>query len=83
MVHRFLEVLRSVDACWVTDETLDRLPEPSQLGSSRQAGVSLSVNARGFRVEQVASQVAQILGQPYTSRQASYDLKKLRGKGLV
>jgi len=98
MVRRFLEVLRSVDGCWVTDETLDRLPEPSQLGASRLAGVdlnrarmravmlavvSLSVDSRGFRVEQVAGQVAQILGQPYTSRQASYDLKKLRGKGLV
>lgn len=98
MVRRFLEVLRSVDGCWVTDETLDRLPEPSQIGSSRLAGVdlnrarmravmlavvSLSVDDRGFRVEQLAREVAQMLGQPYTPRQASYDVKKLRGKGLV
>ncbi len=27
--------------------------------------------------------VQEILTQPYTVRQASYDLKKLRGKGLV
>lgn len=98
MVDRFLEVLRSVDGCWVTDETLDRLPEPSQLGRSRLAGVdlnrarmravmlvvvSLSVDERGFRTERVAAEVAQVLGQPYTTRQASYDLKKLRGKGLL
>jgi hypothetical protein len=98
MVQRFLEVLRSVDACWVTDETLESLPEPSQVGASRLAGVdlnrkrirtvmmavvALSIDSRGFRVEQVAERVGQTLGQPYTSRQASYDLKKMRGKGLV
>jgi len=98
MVIRFLEVLRSVDGCWVTDETLDQLPEPSQVGASRLAGVDLnrariravmqavlllSVDARGFRVEQLAGVVGEILSESYTSRQASYDLKKLRGKGLV
>ncbi|NOX54439.1 MAG: hypothetical protein GXP27_08350 [Planctomycetes bacterium] len=31
----------------------------------------------------MAGLVEEILGRPYTARQASYDLKKLRGKGLV
>jgi hypothetical protein len=98
MVRRFMEVLRSVEACWVTDATLEALPEPSQVGASRLAGVdlnrsrmravmmavvALSTDARGFRVEQVAERVTETLGQAYTSRQASYDLKKLRGKGLL
>lgn len=98
MVVRFLGVLQSVDACWISDETWDRLPEPSQLGESRVAGVdlnrsrmrtviaavlSLSTSPRGFRAEQVAARVSEILGFSYTARQASYDLRKLRGKELV
>lgn len=96
--ERFLEVLRSVEACWVSDETLERLPEPSQLGASRVAGVdlnrarmravltavlALSARGSGFQAAQLATLVGEILGQPYTARQASYDLRKLRGKGLV
>jgi hypothetical protein len=98
MVERFLTVLRSVDACWVSDETWDRLPEPSQVGRSRVSGVdlnrprmraviqgvlALSTRPGGFRCEQLAEQVREILGESYTARQASYDLKKLRGKQLV
>jgi DNA-binding transcriptional ArsR family regulator len=97
-VQRFLEVVRSVESCWLTDETLESLPEPSQVGASRLAGVdlnrsrmravmmavvALSPDERGFRVEQVAQRVRETMGEAYTSRQASYDLKKLRGKGLV
>jgi hypothetical protein len=98
MVVRFLGVLRSVDACWISDRFWDGLPEPSQLGSSRVAGVdlnrsrmrtviaavlSLSSSPRGFRAEQVAARVSEMLGGDYTARQASYDLRKLRGKELV
>jgi hypothetical protein len=98
MVQRFLGDLRSVAACWITDETLNALPQPSQVGASRVPGVDLnrarmravmmavlasSADPRGFRVEHVLDHVRQILPDPYTPRQASYDLKKLRGKGLV
>jgi hypothetical protein len=98
IVERFLAVLRSVEACWVTDETLEQLPEPSQVGAARVAGVdlnrprtravlmavlALSSRVREFRVEQLACSVTEILGRPYGPRQASYDLKKLRGKGLI
>jgi DNA-binding transcriptional ArsR family regulator len=47
------------------------------------AVLALSSQARGFRVEDLASFVAEILDTSYTPRQASYDLRKLRGKGLV
>jgi DNA-binding transcriptional ArsR family regulator len=98
LLERFLEVLRSVEACWVTDERLEQLPEPSQVGAARVAGVdlnrqrmravrmavlALSAQVRGFRAEQLACLVAEILGGAYTPRQAAYDLKKLRGKGLI
>jgi hypothetical protein len=98
MVARFCAVLHSVESCWVTDETLEQLPEPSQVGNSRTAGIDLnrarmravlmgmlplSARSPSFRVEQLRDSVARTTGTEYTSRQASYDLKKLRGKGLV
>lgn len=98
LVERFLEVLRSVEACWVSDESWESLSEPSQVGAARMAGLdlnrcrvravmmavlALSAGVRGFRAEQLAERVAEILGASYTPRQAAYDLKKLRGKGLI
>lgn len=47
------------------------------------AVLALSSGVRGFRAEQLAERVAEMLGTSYTPRQAAYDLKKLRGKGLI
>ena len=98
MVFRFLEVLRGLDVAWIEDTTLDRLPSASQVGRSRTAGIhidqpriravfqavtTLAAQPNGFTSGQVGQRVAEILKQPYTPRQAAYDLKKLRGKNLV
>ncbi|MDP6720194.1 MAG: hypothetical protein QGF59_16155 [Pirellulaceae bacterium] len=98
MAERFLEVLDSLDACWISDDEFSELAERSQVGASRVAGVDLnrrrmraviegvlllSCRATGFRSEHLATQVSEILGEAYTARQASYDLKKLRGKGWI
>jgi hypothetical protein len=48
--------------------------------------LALSPAPGGFTVAQLAAKVQQQTGQTdhdYTTRQAAYDLKKLRGKGLV
>ena len=48
--------------------------------------MGLSVNPRGFTASDLAARVKEILGDSvpdYHARQASYDLKKLRGKDLV
>lgn len=37
----------------------------------------------GFRNRTLASQVAEVLNEPYSSRQAAYDLRRLRRKGLI
>jgi len=98
MVERFLEVLRCVDTTWLSDELLEQFPRPTLFGKSRVAGIDLNqpriqavVNSvvalsaidGGFRVSELASKVGEILGGAYTVRQASYDLKKLRAKGLA
>lgn len=95
---RFLDVLRSVSACWISADTLDRLPEATRCGSTRVAGIdlnrermravlsgvlALAADPRGFRADSLARQVHERLGRKSTSRQASYDLRNLRGKDLV
>ena len=48
--------------------------------------IALSTHPRGFSASDLAERVKEILGDSvphYHSRQASYDLKKLRGKDLV
>ena len=47
------------------------------------AVVALSPQPGGFHVAELAAKVSEVLRAPYTVRQASYDLEKLRAKGLV
>jgi hypothetical protein len=37
----------------------------------------------GFTNHQLATRTSQFLGAPYTSRQATYDLRRLKRKGLI
>lgn len=98
MLERFLEALRCVDICAIADDTLDQLPLPSQIGSSKvggvdinkarvravlQAVIALSPSPEGFSSVELSERVSQILGIGYSARQAAYDLKKLRAKNLV
>ena len=51
-----------------------------------EALLPLAVKPRGFQASDLAVRVAELLGsegQSYGPRQAAYDLKKLRAKGLV
>jgi hypothetical protein len=51
-----------------------------------EAVISLAATPQGFKTSEVAVKVREILGvgpEVYTSRQAAYDLKKLRGKSLI
>jgi hypothetical protein len=58
----------------------------SRMRAVMEGVIGLSVNPRGFTASEVAGRVKEILGKSvpnYSARQASYDLKKLRGKDLV
>jgi hypothetical protein len=101
MLERFLATLDCLDAAFITDQTLEQLPLPSQVGTTRIGGIdlnqpriraalaavlALAPTPGGFTVAQLAARVQQMTGQTdraYTTRQAAYDLKKLRGKHLV
>ncbi len=99
ILSRFLDHLHYLDACFIADDTLDTLAQPSYLGHTRLAGidlnkprlravleavVALSFSPQGFTVSDLAAKVRDILGiADYLPRHASYDLKKFRAKQWV
>ena len=99
MADRFATALDCADTGFLPNGVLDQLPLPSQAGTGRIAGIDLNkprIRAAlsaalalapapgGFTVAGHAARVRQITGHDgYTTRQAAYDLRKLRGKQLV
>ena len=99
MLERFTTALDCVDIGFIPDGLLDRLPQPSQTGPRRTAGVDLNRprtrNALaavlalapapgGFTVADLTGKVNALQDHiSYTAPQAAYDLCKLRGKNLV
>ena len=99
MADRFATALDCADTGFLPDGVLDQLPLPSRAGATRIAGVdmnkpriraalaaglALAPAPGGFTVAEHAAKVRQIGGRPgYTTRQAAYDLRKLRGKQLI
>ncbi|MDP9441272.1 MAG: hypothetical protein M3P34_03635 [Actinomycetota bacterium] len=99
MVERFCTTLDCLDVGFIPDGILDQLPQPSTIGHTRVGGVdlnkartrttlaaatALAAAPDGFTVAELADKVHAISGhEGYTVRQAAYDLRKLRGHGLV
>jgi len=99
MADRFATALDCADTGFLPDGLLDQLPLPAQGGTGRIAGVdlnkpriraalsaalALAAAPAGFTVAEHAAKVRQLAGHDgYTTRQAAYDLRKLRGKQLV
>ena len=99
MAARFATTLDCADISFLPDGALDDLPLPSRLGATRVGGIdlnkpriraalsaalALAAAPHGFTVAEHAAKVATMSGLAgYTIRQASYDLRKLRGKGLA
>jgi hypothetical protein len=99
MVDRFTTTLDCVDIGFLPEDTLDQLPLPSRLGTTRIGGIdlnkprtratlaavlALAAAPDGFTVTDLATKVHTMTGHTdYTTRQAAYDLRKLRGKDLI
>jgi hypothetical protein len=99
MLERFTIMLDCVDVAYLPGEILDELPRPSRLGATRVGGIDLNkVRARvvragivalaaareGFTVAELTEKVHSMTGQSdYSTRQAAYDIRKLRAKGLL
>ena len=101
ILERFLNAVGCLDACLVADETLEKLPQPAQVGKTKVGGIdlnkprmrpvaeavqALSTAPAGFTAAELAEKVRALSGEAesaYGPRRAAYDLKKLRGKGMV
>jgi len=72
MVERFLNSLHCIDRCFIADDLLEKLPEPSQVGKARvggvdynrwrmrlvmQASLALSTAPKGFTASDLARKV--------------------------
>ena len=99
MAERFATTLDCADTGFLPDGVLDQLPLPSQLGATRTGGIDLNkprIRAAlsaalalapapaGFTVAEFTAKICHLTrNDSYTTRQAAYDLRKLRGKHLV
>ncbi|MGH8517681.1 MAG: hypothetical protein ACREUE_09500 [Panacagrimonas sp.] len=96
--RKLLEVERVSHLCVLTQEALDRLQRPTvedgqrvsalRFGDPRvmalcQALCAFTHLPRGFRNRDVRPSVEALLGRPYTTAQMTYDLRRLRLKGLI
>jgi hypothetical protein len=96
--RRLLEVERVSHACVLTDEALNRLQRPTVEGGQRvsalrfgdprvmavcQALTGFAHLPRGFHNRDLRPHVAALLGHPYSAAQMTYDLRRLRLKGLI
>jgi len=90
-----------MDACFVSDNTLETLPQPTHVGQTKVGGIdlnkprmrrvadallALASSPTGFTASDLAEKVRAMSGESdsaYGARRAAYDIKKLRGKGMV
>jgi DNA-binding transcriptional ArsR family regulator len=99
MMIGFLNVVPAAHLGTLDAAALDALPQPTQRGAQRLAGIDIqkprtraviegllnvACKPGGFTAGHLAARTGSLLGEStYTARHAAYDLRKLRGKGLV
>jgi hypothetical protein len=96
--RKLLEVERVSHHCVLTQDALDRLQQPTieagqrasalRFGDPRVMALLQVITGfthlpRGFRNRDLRPQVAVLLGRPYSAAQMTYDLRRLRLKGLI
>jgi hypothetical protein len=96
--RKLLEVERVSHQCVLAQDALDRLQSPTveagqlvsalRFGDPRvmallQAIAGFTHLPRGFRNRDLRPQVEALLGRPYTHTQMTYDLRRLRLKGVI
>jgi hypothetical protein len=96
--RKLLETERLSEHCTLTQAALDRLQQPSiqdsqrvsalRFGDPRVMAVLHALTAfahlpEGFRNAQLREHVGALLGRTYSAAQMTYDLRRLRLKGLI
>ena len=96
--RKLLEVERVSHQCVLTQDALDRLQRPTvdagqrtsalRFGDPRVMALFQAITAfahlpRGFRNRDLRPHVEALLGRPYSAAQMTYDLRRLRLKGVI
>jgi hypothetical protein len=96
--RKLLEVERVSHHCVLTQDALDRLQQPNVVAGQRvsalrfgdprimallQGIIGFTHLPRGFRNRDLRPQVEALWGRPYSAAQMTYDLRRLRLKGLI
>lgn len=96
--RKLLEVERVSHRCVLTQDALDRLQRPTveagqrtsalRFGDPRVMALFQAITAfthlpRGFRNRDLRPQVEALLGHAYSASQMTYDLRRLRLKGVI
>ncbi len=96
--RKLLEVERVSHQCVLTQEALDRLQQPTVEAGQRasalrfadprvmalcQAITGFAHLPRGFHNRDLRPPIEALLGRPYSAAQMTYDLRRLRLKGLI
>jgi hypothetical protein len=97
--RRLLDVQRISHHCHLSQESIERVVQPTvtadgqrapglRFGQTRVMALLAALtlfahNAFGFRHADLRSQVADLLGTDYSAHQLSYDLRRLRLKGII
>jgi hypothetical protein len=97
--RRLLDVQRISHNCHLSQESVERVVLPTLTDEGQRApGLRFGVprtmallaaltlfvhNTCGFRHRELLSHVADLLGSPYSTHQLTYDLRRLRLKGII
>jgi hypothetical protein len=96
--RKLLEVERVSHQCVLTQDALDRLQQPTveagqrtsarRFGDPRVMALCQAITGfahlpRGFRNRDLRPSIEALLGRPYSAAQMTYDLRRLRLKGLI
>lgn len=94
----FLSNLDYAHVATIDDGTFEEITKPTQAGKNRLAGIdfnkkrtklvamallALSMKPGGFTSKDLSEELKPVFDPSFSSRNASYDIKKFRGKGLV
>ena len=75
ILERFMAALSCIDACFISDETLEQLPAPSQVGKTTVGGIDFNKS----RMRRVAQSVLSLGASPngFTASQLAEQLRSL------
>lgn len=78
ILERFLNAVGCINACFVSDETLEKLPQAAQIGQTRVGGIDLNKP----RIRRVAEAVLALSTSPagFTASDLAKQVRTMRGQ---